>query len=55
MYKTTESQYLKQKMEEQVRPSLKTLHNSKKQFITNLYQWDACGRGFSDTINPIYT
>ena len=20
-----------------------------QQFLTNLYQWDACGRGFSDT------
>jgi len=29
---------------------LKLLHNSKKQYITNLYQWDACGRGFSDAI-----
>jgi len=29
-------------------------HNIKKQFITNLYQWGACGRGFSDTIAPIY-
>jgi len=23
------------------------------QYITSLYQWDACGRGFSDTIVPL--
>jgi len=26
---------------------------TQQQFITNLYQLDACGRGFSDTIVPI--
>jgi len=29
------------------------LTNGKWQFITNLYQWDACGRGFSDLIVPL--
>jgi len=31
---------------------LKSLHNSNKQFITNLYQCNACGWDFSDTIVP---
>jgi len=26
---------------------------TQQQFITNLYKWDACGRGFSDTIIPL--
>jgi len=49
MYKTTDSHDLKLKMERSVSVSLKLLHKSKEQFITNLDQWDACGRGFSDT------
>ena len=50
MYKTTDSQYLKLKYGRQVRASLQLLYNSNKQFITNLYQLDACGRPFSGTI-----
>jgi len=30
--------------------SLKLLQNSNKQFIANLYQCDACGWGFTETI-----
>jgi len=26
---------------------------SEQPFITNLYKWDACGRGISDTIVPL--
>jgi len=32
--------------------SLKLLHDSNKQFITNLYQCNACGWSFPDTIIP---
>jgi len=35
-----------------VSTSFELLHNRKYQFITNLYQCDGCGRGFSDTIFP---
>jgi len=31
---------------------LKLLHISKTQFVTNLYQWDACGGDISDSIVP---
>jgi len=36
-----------------VSASLKLLHNSQEQFITNPYQCDACDPGFSDTIGPL--
>jgi len=36
-----------------VNVSLKLLHNSTQKFTTNLYQWDACGRGFPDNIVPL--
>ena len=54
VYKTTEFRNLKLKTGKLVSSLnwLKPLHNSKRKFITNLYQWDACGRGFSDTIVP---
>ena len=32
--------------------SFKFLHNSNKQFITNLHEFDACDWGFSGTIAP---
>jgi len=53
IYKTTDSQHLKLKKGRYLSVSLKSLHNSKEQFITNVYQWDASGRGFSDPIVPL--
>jgi len=55
VYKTTEFRNLKLKTVKLVSSLnwLEPLHNSKRKFITSLYQLDACGRGFSDTIVPL--
>jgi len=50
MYETTDLQHLKLKKGRSVSVSLQLLHNSRYQFITDHYQWEICGRGFSDTI-----
>jgi len=52
MYETTDSQDLKLKGKIS-NVSLKLIRKSNNQFITNLYQCDACGWGFSDTIVPL--
>jgi len=51
MYETIDLQHLKLKART-VSVSLKLLHNSRQQFITNHYQWETCGGGFSDIIVP---
>jgi len=55
MYKTTDSQHLKLKKENNWVHHGKLVNKSKQQFIysISLYHWDTCGRGFSDKIVPL--